>query len=700
VNLTGIGSGAAHENQTLTVTAVSSKPSLIPTPQVTYTSPSATGSLSFTPAPNASGSAMVSVTVNDGGASNNTVVRTFTVTVNAVNAQPTLDAIADVTINENAGAQTVNLTGIGSGAANENQTLTVTAVSSKPSLIPNPQVSYTSPGATGSLSFTPAANASGSAMVSVTVNDGGTSNNTVVRAFTVSVNAGSYPPTLDPIADMTIDENAGAQTMTLTGIAAGSNNVAQFLAVNALSSNPGLIPNPTVSYTAPEPTATLTFSPAANSYGSVSMTVMVDNGAISNNSVIKAFTVTVRPVNAAPTLDPIADVTLDAGAGAQTVQLSGITSGATNEIQELTVTAKSSNPALIPDPTVNYTSPNTNATLNFTPLTNLTGQATVTVTVDDGQPTNSSISRTFVVTVNQAADSPAPLTNAIVAPNTVFSYLINPPYTNGDRFSYSLGAGAPKGVKVSTSRGVTYLTWKPTTAQALTTNLISIVIADATHPNLSTNQTVLVDVLDFLAARLGSVSVQAGQTALLPMYLASSSGVTNLSFTVDWPTTQLTSPTLFITAPGIAASSLQNRQTNLLISLQTAPGQVLQNSNLIAQLSFQVPAGHASAFLTLPIHDISAKKPDSSAYVAYLPTDGQVTIVNNNPLLQPAINSETNRTLTAFGNVGTTYQLQSSMTPTVPTSWGVVMTYAQTNISQTLTVSPSNPLVFYRLQAQ
>jgi hypothetical protein len=304
------------------------------------------------------------------------------------------------------------------------------------------------------------------------------------------------------------------------------------------------------------------------------------------------------------------------------------------------------------------------------------------------------------VTVNQAIDASAPLTNALVAPNTVFRYLINPPYTNGDRFSYSLGASAPKGAKVSTSRGITYLTWKPTTAQALTTNLISIVIADGTHPNLSTNQTVLVIVLDFLAARLGSVSVQAGQTALLPMYLASSSGVTNLSFTVDWPTAQLTSPTLFITAPGIAASSLQNRQTNLLISLQTAPGQVLQNSNLVAQLSFQVPAGHASAFLTLPIHDISAIKPDSSAYVAYLPTDGQVTIVNSNPLLQPAITSETNRTLTAFGNVGTTYQLQSSMTPTVPTSWGVVMTYAQTNISQTLTVSPSNPLVFYRLQAQ
>ena len=35
------------------------------------------------------------MTVDDGGGVNNTVVRTFTVTVSAVNDQPTLDAIAD-----------------------------------------------------------------------------------------------------------------------------------------------------------------------------------------------------------------------------------------------------------------------------------------------------------------------------------------------------------------------------------------------------------------------------------------------------------------------------------------------------------------------------------------------------------------------------------------------------------------------------
>ena len=45
----------------------------------------------------------------------------------ATNQAPTLNALANVTINENAGLQTVNLSGITSGATNESQTLTVTA---------------------------------------------------------------------------------------------------------------------------------------------------------------------------------------------------------------------------------------------------------------------------------------------------------------------------------------------------------------------------------------------------------------------------------------------------------------------------------------------------------------------------------------------------------------------------------------------
>jgi len=205
VGLSGITSGATNENQTLTVTAVSSNTGLIPNPTVNYTSANTTGSLTFTPVANANGTASITVTVNDNGGSNNIITRSFTVTVNAVNNQPTLNAIGSLTINENAGQQLVSLSGITSGAANENQTLTVTAVSGNTSLIPNPTVNYTSANTTGALTFTPVANANGTATITVTVNDHGTSNNIITQAFTVTVNAVNQSPTLNAIGNLNIN---------------------------------------------------------------------------------------------------------------------------------------------------------------------------------------------------------------------------------------------------------------------------------------------------------------------------------------------------------------------------------------------------------------------------------------------------------------------------------------------------------------
>jgi len=58
------------------------------------------------------------------------------------NSPPTLRPIANLTINEDAGNQTVAPSGIGPGAGDENQTLTLTALSSNPSLIPNATITY------------------------------------------------------------------------------------------------------------------------------------------------------------------------------------------------------------------------------------------------------------------------------------------------------------------------------------------------------------------------------------------------------------------------------------------------------------------------------------------------------------------------------------------------------------------------------
>ncbi|MBN8694904.1 MAG: VCBS repeat-containing protein [Bacteroidetes bacterium] len=104
------------------------------------------------------------------------------------NTTPTLTAISNpASICQNTGLQTINLSGIGTGSGNEVQTLTVTATSSNIGLIPHPTVTYTSPNATGSLSYTPVNGVSGTAIITVTVNDGASNNNIVTRTFTVTV---------------------------------------------------------------------------------------------------------------------------------------------------------------------------------------------------------------------------------------------------------------------------------------------------------------------------------------------------------------------------------------------------------------------------------------------------------------------------------------------------------------------------------
>ena len=186
------------------MTSTSSNTGLIPDPTVTYTSPAATGSLKFTPVANQNGTATITVTVEDGGLDGNlntagdnaTFSRTFDVTVGAVNDLPTLDAISNVTIDQNVSEQTVSLSGITAGVI-ESQPLRVTASSNDTGLIPTPTVAYISANTTGSLQFIPVADASDTAIITVTVEDGGLDGNldtagdnaTFSRTFEVTVDA-------------------------------------------------------------------------------------------------------------------------------------------------------------------------------------------------------------------------------------------------------------------------------------------------------------------------------------------------------------------------------------------------------------------------------------------------------------------------------------------------------------------------------
>ena len=272
---------------------------------------------------------------------NGTAAGGFVITVVApLNVAPTLNAISNLTINENAGQQTVNLAGITAGGG-ASQTLTVTAISSNPGLVPNPAVGYTSPNATGTLTFTPAVNAFGTATVTVVVQDnGGTANggvDSVTNTFTVTVNFVNQPPSFTAGANQTVLENAGAQTVAnwATSISAGpTNESGQTVTFHVSNNNGSLFSTPP----AISSSGTLTYTLATNANGSATVTVYLqDNGGTANGgndtSATNTFTITVTPVNQPPGFSLLTNnvVVLENG-GAQTIPLAtNISAGPTNE---------------------------------------------------------------------------------------------------------------------------------------------------------------------------------------------------------------------------------------------------------------------------------------------------------------------------------------------------------------------------------
>ena len=179
INFSGVTAGAG-ESQSIKVTAASDNEGLISDPFVSYTSGNSTGRLIFSPVADQSGTAIITVSVEDSGldgdldtsADNAVFSRSFEVFVNPINDAPTLDVLADLGLNVGSGPQVMDLAGITAGPG-ESQPLRVTALSNAVNLVAHPTVGYTSDNTTGTFLITPIGAESGTATITVTVEDGG-----------------------------------------------------------------------------------------------------------------------------------------------------------------------------------------------------------------------------------------------------------------------------------------------------------------------------------------------------------------------------------------------------------------------------------------------------------------------------------------------------------------------------------------------
>jgi hypothetical protein len=214
-------------------------------------------------------------------------IGTVTISVTGVNDAPTLDPIGDPpAIKEDAVPSPLELTGISAGPG-EPQSLTITATSSNPELIA-PTIAYT-PGAEAFVSYKPAANRSGTAVITVKVTDeGGTENSgadETTRTFTVTVTPVNDAPSFTAGENQLVTDEGGAQSVQgwAKAISAGpADEAGQTLTFSTSTSNESLF----ATLPAIDGTGRLTFTPAPNSSGTATVTVMLkDNGGTENSGI-------------------------------------------------------------------------------------------------------------------------------------------------------------------------------------------------------------------------------------------------------------------------------------------------------------------------------------------------------------------------------------------------------------------------------
>ncbi len=294
-----------------------------------------TGDLSFTPAPDANGSASITIAVKDSGGTANsgvdTTTYTFSITVAAVNDQPSITPGGNVNGAENAAyaASWFSPASFVPGPSNEfSQTLLsiTTTANSNAALFTaggQPAVSPT----TGNLSFTPALNANGSASITITVKDsGGTANGGVDSAtysFTITIAPLNSAPSITPGADVngTEDTPYAANWFNPASFVPGpSDESAQTLLsiTTTANSNTALFTaggQPVVDKT----TGDLSFTPAPDASGSASITIAVkDSGGTTGGGVdttTYTFSIIVAAVNDPPSITN-KGMTLSEGTGA------------------------------------------------------------------------------------------------------------------------------------------------------------------------------------------------------------------------------------------------------------------------------------------------------------------------------------------------------------------------------------------------
>ncbi|WP_406700496.1 Ig-like domain-containing protein [Singulisphaera sp. Ch08] len=387
----------------------------------------------FVPVANANGSGTFSFTVTDSGTTNGvsdpqTLTETVTITVTEVNDTPLVatGSVNNLTVLEDSGTTTLGLTGVTYSAGpgeDSTQLLTYTVT-----VIPDPalgsvQLLDGTPVTTGTpytltqiqgMKFVAVANANGSGQFRFVVTDDGTTDGgyapkSLIQTIVITVTPVNDAPSFTPGNNVAVlEDSAPYAAIWATVISVGpANESAQTPTFHVSNNNSGLFSvQPAIAAN-----GILTFTPSANANGVATVSVSLqDSGDGSNVSPTVTFTITITPVNDAPSFTRGPDLSVSPVSGPHTSTwatsiLAGPTVDESSQSLEFVVT-NNANGLFAVQPTID-----SSGTLRFTAAVNANGTATVSVFLRDNGGTadsgaNQSSTVTFTITVDSTTPAP------------------------------------------------------------------------------------------------------------------------------------------------------------------------------------------------------------------------------------------------------------------------------------------------------
>jgi hypothetical protein len=306
-------------------------------------------------------------------------------------------------------------------------------------------------------------------------------------------------------------------------------------------------------------------------------------------------------MNYYPTINSLSDITLCQNAGQQLVSLFGISDGSTLENQTVSVSATSSNPSLIPTPTISYANPNSYGYLFFTPVAGQSGTSVITVTANDGWFTTNTTSVSFTVTVK-------------AIPGTLGMISGSNPVCAGSTNSYTVAAGT----------NTTGYTWSVPSTYTITSGQGTQTITVATSTNTpsgsftvygtnsngcgngpTNSQSIQVDVQPTTADAGPDQPLICSGTAFLNATAAGSGCNGSWSWLSGTPTPSLGSPS----SNSTSISGLTSPQTYQYIWTVTRPGSVCPDKKDTVSVTTNwanIACTPAANFSFSPVSDVSS----------------------------------------------------------------------------------------------